>query len=445
MAATPTLDQAVALHRQGRTDEAAAAYEVLLAGDPQQPSVRHNLGLIRLGQGAAARALPLLEQALAEDGDAAIWATSLPLVGLTLFDQGLWESAHVWLERAAAHDPAHAGVQAALQRARPRDYLNPEVFDPQQQRTLLRHAPREAGSYVYAIDVVGTCNLRCPTCPVGNFQAADRPKGFMAVDLFERILDKIVAECPAGRPQVWLFNWGEPLLHPDLPALVAATKRRGLPCHLSTNLNVHRGLRELARANPDELKISLSGFTPQRYARTHARGDLRLVKANMHLLRYWLDEAGATTRVWVGHHIYKGGETEVPQVRALCDELGFEHHPTAAFYQPLERVVELIDGKAAPDPVIEDLLEPPPVYVARINATRSQRHDCELRFNQTAINFDGSVALCCSVYDRPNMLGLDFVDTPHAQLEAAKYAHPFCKSCMAHGLSYAVRDAQKMG
>jgi hypothetical protein len=74
----------------------------------------------------------------------------------------------------------------------------------------------------------------------------------------------------------------------------------GLSCQLSTKLNLHQGLRELVRANPDRLKISLSGYTAERYARTHARGNVRLVKAKMHLLRNWLDESGATTRVWVG-------------------------------------------------------------------------------------------------------------------------------------------------
>lgn len=438
------VEQALALHRQGRFDAAASAYEALLAGDPWQPGLRHNLGMIRLEQRAITPALDLLERAFAEDGAHACWFDSLPIIGMRLYELGLWEAAQHWLERSAARRAPDAAVQAALDRVRPREHLAPEVYDPGQRRMLLRHAPRESATYVYAIDVVGTCNLRCPTCPVGNFSAADRPKGFIALALFERILDKIVSERVAERPEVWLFNWGEPLLHPELPALIGAVRRRGLPVHLSTNLNVDRGLRELARANPDNLKISLSGFTPASYARTHARGDLRLVKANMHLLRYWLDNAEATTRVWVGHHLYKGGEAEVAAVRALCDELGFEHHPIAAFYQPLERLVDLLEGRGSPDPIIDSLIEPPQVYLPRIRAHRSEQHDCELRFNQTVINHDGSVALCCSVYDKPNMLGLDFLATPHAALEAAKYGHPFCATCMKHGLSYSVRDVRKL-
>ena len=64
----PTPEQAIALHQAGQVDAAAAAYERLLAADPRQPSLRHNLGMIRLHQRSTARALPLLEQAWAEDG-----------------------------------------------------------------------------------------------------------------------------------------------------------------------------------------------------------------------------------------------------------------------------------------------------------------------------------------------------------------------------------------
>lgn len=443
------LEQALALHQAGDLGAASEAYEQLLAADPRQPSLRHNLGMIRLHQRSTARALPLLEQAWAEDGNNDGWLQSLPEIGMVLYHMGLWEDARLWLGRAATHAPPGTtlapALRDALHRIQPRDHLAPEVLDPLQGRALLRYAPRESDTYVYAIDVVGTCNLRCPTCPVGNFPAAQRPRGHMALDLFERILDKIMAEAVAARPAIWLFNWGEPLLHPALGALVRAVKQRGLPCHLSTNLNVTRGLRELAQANPDDLKISLSGFTPERYAITHQRGDLVLVKSNMRLLRRLLDEARATTRVWVGHHLYKGGEADIPAVRALCDELGFEHHPIAAFYQPLERLVDLLEGRGSPDPIVSMLIEPPQVYLPRIAAARSTRHDCELRFNQTVINHDGTVALCCNVYDQPNMLGLDFVDTPHAELEAAKYRHPFCATCMRHGLSYTIRDASKLG
>jgi len=425
---------------EGRHAEADALYSAILAEDARQVNARHNLGMVRLGRGQFASALELLGEAYAQDGANPGWAQSLPVVGMTLFQQGRWEAASTWLERAVAAGVRDPQVVAARERCAPRGYLVPEVFDAQLGRVLRRHSPRESETYVYAIDVVGTCNLRCPTCPVGNSPQGARPRGFMEVELFRRIIAKVLADGAAPRPEIFLFNWGEPLLHPRIGDIVRIVHEAGLPSHLSTNLNIEGGFRELAKANPTNLKISLSGFTPETYARTHAKGDLTLVKANLYRLRHDLDRQKAATRVWVGHHLYRGNIGQVEQVAAVCRELGFEHHPIAAFFQPLERLIEAVEGRGGQHPILEELLEHPRTYVPRIKASKSGQYDCELRFNQTAINFDGSVALCCSVYDEANMLGVPFLERSHAELEAMKYAHPFCQTCYSHGLQYSPAD-----
>lgn len=427
-------------HRAGRLREAEALYAAIVAEDERQVNARHNLGMVRIALGEAAAGARLLGEAWAQDEDNPGWNESLQVIGLTLFGQGRWEAALPWLERAAVRGAGGEPVATALARARPRDYLAPEVLDPATGRVLLRGAPRESGTYVYAIDVVGTCNLRCPTCPVGNSPLGGRPRGFMEVDLFRRIIDKVKADDVADRPEIFLFNWGEPLLHPRIGEIIGIVNAAGLPCHVSTNLNVEKGLREVARANPANLKVSISGFTPETYAATHAGGDLALVKGNLYRLRHELDRCKATTRVWVGHHLYRNNQHQVPEVAAVCRELGFEHRPVPAFFQPLERLLEVVEGRGAPHPILDQLLEQPRSYVARFKATRSRDHDCELRFNQTAINFDGTVALCCSVYDEANMLGAHFLEHSHAELEAMKYAHPFCRTCMEGGMAY-VPDA----
>ena len=260
----------------------------------------------------------------------------------------------------------------------------------------------------------------------------------MAHDLFERIGAKIRSECPSARPQVSLFNWGEPLLHPELPRFITTLRRNGMACHLSTNLNVRRGLEEMIAADPDDLKISISGWTPETYGRTHKRGDLALVKANLVRVREYADRHGASTNIWVSHHLYRSNLGELEAVRQACAELGFAHNPIQAFYMPLERLRGLLHGQPNPadDGIVADLLTSPQERAASIATLRSGRYDCELRFNQTTINHDGSVALCCSVYDQKNMLGLDFLDHDHAAIEARKYAHPFCGACISENLHY---------
>ena len=57
-------------------------------------------------------------------------------------------------------------------------------------------------------------------------------------------------------------------------------------------------------------------------------------------------------------------------------------------------------------------------------------------FSQTVINHDGTVALCCSVYYAPNMLGVDFLAHSHTELERRKYEHPVCSRCIKANLHY---------
>ncbi len=61
------LDHAVALHRAGRLEEAAAAYEAVLAEQPEQADAWQLLGLVRHRQGAPTEALAAFDRALALD------------------------------------------------------------------------------------------------------------------------------------------------------------------------------------------------------------------------------------------------------------------------------------------------------------------------------------------------------------------------------------------
>src|SRR6266480_2334983 len=124
----------------------------------------------------------------------------------------------------------------------------------------------------YLIDIVGTCILRCPSCPVGNVKNTSstdvRPKGFMEFELFTRILDRIQADCSArSEPiEVFLYNWGEPLIHPRIVDFVSELARRHIRFFISTNFNIEAPLKPIVRANPAVFRISVSGYFRETYA-----------------------------------------------------------------------------------------------------------------------------------------------------------------------------------
>lgn len=437
IASSSRLDAALAFQRSGRLEQAAQAYRDLLSEPEVSVTARLRLALLDLERGRWSKAAAGLAQALAEAPRHPERPNAVRALGLALARQGYREAARPWLEEALIQFGEDRAVQQAWQRSRAPAWLAPEVYDPVQQRSFFRAAPREGSSYIYTIDIVGTCNLRCPSCPVGNRPDSPRPKGFMPLRTFASIIDKVVEESPVEQPEIWLFNWGEPLLHPELPAMIELLNRRALSSFLSSNLNVKQAqLDALIAAGPGTIKISLSGFTESSYARTHTRGRIARVRDNMRHLRRLIDHHQAPTRIWVGQHVYRHNLDEVEAVAAICRELDFEHRPIAAFYQPLEKLLDIAEGRMVDEPVLKLMLEHPAEYLPRIAADRDHRYDCELRANQTVINHDGQVALCCTVYEPENLLGLDFLSSTPAEIERAKYRHPTCARCYRAGLAY---------
>ena len=193
--------------------------------------------------------------------------------------------------------------------------------------------------------------------------------------LFEKIIAKIRRELPVPTPIINLYNWGEPLLHPDLPAIITILHQAGMRSQLSTNLNVKRGLEAVIAAGADELKISLSGFSQETYSRPHARGNIDLVKANMRLVRQYADQYRVPTKIWVGHHLYRSNQHESDTVRQFCRQLDFAYHPIPAFYMPLERLLDVLHGQPNPrdSGIISDLLYDPGERRRAMAARRSGR------------------------------------------------------------------------
>jgi|CXWL01.1.fsa_nt_gi MoaA/NifB/PqqE/SkfB family radical SAM enzyme len=297
-------------------------------------------------------------------------------------------------------------------------------------------------TFVYNIDIVGTCNLGCVSCPVGNTPLAGesrgaQPKGFMSYERFALILDKIRRESPVARPVIALYNWGEPFLHPEVGRIIGLVRSHGLYCAVSTNLNQARYLEDVVLAEPSNIKMSLSGFTQEVYGRTHTKGRIEAVKANMRRLRELIDRHGKRIDVFVGYHDYIGNNGgELAAMELLARELGFGvRHKIARLY-PLEKALPLYGADVEPEPrdqSIYDLLLVKPHEWARVANLSGSDTTCLMRDQEMALNYDGSVSLCCNVFDYTHSVAPDFLTTGHAELQALKDANPLCGPCMASG------------
>ena len=67
----------------------------------------------------------------------------------------------------------------------------------------------DENSPYYTIDILGSCNLKCASCP-HSITDSSVPKGSMKFETFVKVFDKIILETPSIS-HISLYSWGKNL------------------------------------------------------------------------------------------------------------------------------------------------------------------------------------------------------------------------------------------
>lgn len=310
----------------------------------------------------------------------------------------------------------------------------------------------------YLIDIVGTCNLRCPSCPVGNYQhnqlIMNRKKGFMSFDLFQKIIHKIQADCSQVNENfsISLYNWGEPLIHPNIVEIVEFLHNQNIAFSFSTNLNIkdlykpenEQKLLRILQTFPTMIRISVSGFEQEIYQRGHKGGDIELVKKNMEAIANLINNNATLkdfhkrTHLHVFYLIYTDNcDDNIAKMYDFCKQLNFDFIPGIAYLMPLEKMIYGVDENKLNE---EDKQTLQRLYISPKEAFMmlkdySAANNCPL-FDDIVINHDGSVALCCSVYDPALQVVADnYLNYSLKELQKCKQQKSaLCKICTKNNM-----------
>lgn len=251
------------------------------------------------------------------------------------------------------------------------------------------------------VEVVRACNLRCPLCPVGNGQAEMYPPLKPAV--FRRLAGQLA-------PTVWrlaLHNYGEPLLHPDLPELVAAAKAEGLEVvEIVTNGNVLRpGLAEgLVAAGLDFMRFSVDGATQATYARYRVGGDLATVWANLRAVRAARERLGLSRPVLEAQFVVsRFNESELESFKAAALAQGADQYRIKTFNAFMSGPAKGQEGRGFLP--LDRRLSRYRDYADLALASAFRLARCEWPARKVVVNADGTVVPCCYDYNGRHTLG----------------------------------------
>lgn len=310
----------------------------------------------------------------------------------------------------------------------------------QQCRTLGLSGENDIISYKdlkpfdYSVDISGACNLRCISCPRASRKERHPPAGFMSAGTFKRVLEKILREDPFV-DSLQLYQWGEPLLNPQLPDILRIANNHGIQCAISSNLNVDRDLTPVIEAGPAWFRISASG-TDEEYERTHTGARWTTLVANMEELARLRSTLRPDMKTELYYHLYRHNRGEsLQRLRDLCTRLGFEFHPVWAYLISLDDVLEHLEGKGLSAEAEEASRMLALDLEKGMALARGESHKECLVERCIHINWNLTVSHCMMFfYPQDNIASTNFLETPLEEIQKARKACRLCRRCRTQAL-----------
>ena len=239
-------------------------------------------------------------------------------------------------------------------------------------------------------ELTSRCNYACVGCPTHELL---RGKGSMDAELYKAIFDEVGNDIE----RVFLWGYGEPLLHPQITELLRYAGNFSTKKVMSTTGWRLEDLSDVgALTNLDELIISINGITPEIYTQHQVNGDLKKVIRGVERVAPVL--ADSRTRFVMQTLAHKGNLDEILQNEEFARRYGFDMLVIKSF-NVMDRKQETFDR-------FVPLGTPYSRYQKGLSDPRKKPQNgvypCE---EWMVINWDGSVNPCCWDYKGEHNLG----------------------------------------
>jgi len=263
---------------------------------------------------------------------------------------------------------------------------------------LSEHLPLNT-PFTLMIDPSNVCNFKCTFCPTGDKELLDtvkRPRGMMDFEVYKKIIDDL-AEFPRPVRSLRLFKDGEPMANKSIVKMVEYARDRGVADEIYIISNGSLLKKEMADAlldaGLDRLRISVEHVDAENYKRvTLTFSDYGRIVENV---RYIFEEKKRRGHSIVINPKIVDTGLSPEQLQKFRDDFG----PISD-----ELTVETLMGWS--NPLNRDFtLNSHPSTGIDGRAKITDLKVCPEPFKGMAINFDGTVSVCCVDWSHATLIG----------------------------------------
>lgn len=253
------------------------------------------------------------------------------------------------------------------------------------------------------IEPTNLCNFRCQFCPTGDFdllKQVGRPKGSMEYELYIKIIDDLRVMCEENETKLkglQLYKDGEPLLNKNLEKMVKYAKEQNVSESVETTTNgaaiTKKRAVELIECGIDVIRVSIEHTTDAGYKKiTQTFGNYNKIKSNVEFLFYEKERRNSNLKIHtkiVDSGLSKEEKDKfIADFSSISDSLNIDKlmgwsKSYVTDWKLGQNVVTGMDG-------ITEL---------------KKRVVCPEPFLHLAINFDGTVSICCVDWSYGTIVG----------------------------------------
>ncbi len=219
----------------------------------------------------------------------------------------------------------------------------------------------------------------------------DRPKERVDPEQFKATVDALADKVFV----MYMYNWGEPLLHKEFSKLVKYATSKGIVVKTSSNLSIPLNdvqLRDIVESGLQQLKVGIDGATPEVHEQYRKRSDLDLVHKNVRTIADFKKQLNsATPEISVAYHVFAHNESEIEEFKKQMPALGVNHFgPSPSWLPP--------DGSVSkPKDPRFDMYQIANKTISGLRSQGDELKPCGWLYYATVINPGGTISPCCGV------------------------------------------------
>ena len=292
------------------------------------------------------------------------------------------------------------------------------------------------------IEISNICNARCRWCSTGVRNRKGEVTGphFMSNDSFRCGIEYMLENDIIGTDtELELYNWGEPLLNPELDSILETIDQYGFSFHISTNASDISNFSGKHLANMSLFMISISGFSQDTYGRIHGFDFVKILH-NIDQIARILKEQNKLNVLQVNMHMYNFNLHEYEPARVYFKSKGIPFVPRLAYFNDYWQFQDYLLS-TGPDEQRSEMKEQIITSLIDEFAQKAPKDYICPQNRKIVLDDNWQVVPCCRLTANEQLGNL--FELSREEIEKRKKACKYCPSCIESGQSYIVHRPMK--